>query len=205
MRPALVLSALMLAAGCRTAQPPPTAPPVPRSPPPALGAEAEGLVENNCLACHSAEMVAQQRLTRAQWDAAVKKMRKWGSPLEEENEAALVEGLAVALGQEAPRYDPALVWPGDAEAAVMPTPDGAFAGGDSRHGAALFTASCAACHGAEGRGGTIGVDLVDRPRLYRAQEWAGIVRAGKGRMPAFEALSDPEVAALLAYLRGVTN
>jgi len=206
VRLALVLAALVLAAGCRT-PPAPLAPPppVPPSPPPALGAEAEGLVENNCLACHSMDMLAQQRLTRAQWDAAVKKMRKWGAPLEEENEAPLVEGLAAVLGQDAPPYHPAVTLPGDAEAAVMPTPDGAFAGGDSGRGAALFTAACAACHGAEGRGGTLGVNLVDRPRLYRAREWAGIVRAGKGRMPSFEALSDGEVAGLLAYLRGVTN
>jgi len=203
VRPALVLvPVLALAAGCRT---PPQIAPLPRSPPLALGAEAEGLVENNCLACHSADMLAQQRLSRAQWDAAVKKMRKWGAPLEEENEAPLVEGLAAALGQEAPRYEPARLWPGDAEAAVMPTPDGLFAGGDSRRGAALFTEACSACHGAEGRGGTIGVCLVDRPRLYRAQEWAGIVRTGKGRMPSYEALSDAEIAALLAYLRTVTN
>jgi len=150
-------------------------------------------------------MLMQQRLTRAQWEAAVKKMRKWGAPLEEENEALMIDGLAAVLGQGAPPYDPERTSPGDAEAAVMPIPDGAFGGGDSRRGAALFTESCAACHGAEGRGGTIGVCLVDRPRLYRAREWAGIVRSGKGRMPAYEVLSDGEIAALLAYLRTVAN
>jgi mono/diheme cytochrome c family protein len=205
VRLALVLQVLVFAAaGCRTA---PQAPRTrfPPARPPALGAEAEGLVENNCLACHSVDMLAQQRLTRAQWDAAVKKMRKWGAPLEEENEAPLVEGLAAVLSQEAPPYEPTHVWPGDAEAAVLPLPDGAYAGGDARRGAALFTESCAACHGAEGRGGTMGVNLVDRPRLYRAEEWAGIVRAGKGRMPSYDALTDGEIASLLAYLRGVTN
>ena len=47
------------------------------------------------------------------------------------------------------------------------------------------------------------MNLVDKPRLYRAPEFSAIVRAGKGRMPAYEQLSDEQLADLLAFLRGV--
>jgi len=165
--------------------------------------DGEALVQNNCLACHSVEMLQQQRLSAGQWEAVVKKMRRWGATLEDEYEAVLVATLAKAFSQDAARYPAPPLTPEEAEAAVAPLPDGSFAGGDARRGGALFTEACGACHGLEGRGGTIGVNLVDKPRLYRAPEFAAIVRAGKGRMPAYELLTDEQLADLIAFLRGV--
>ena len=36
-------------------------------------------VEAACYACHSADLLAQQRLTEKQWTAAVEKMIRWGA------------------------------------------------------------------------------------------------------------------------------
>jgi len=57
------------------------------------------------------------------------------------------------------------------------------------------------CHGADGRGSVQGTNLVDRPLLYRASEFAEAVQRGRGRMPAFTLYKDQEIGALLAYLR----
>ena len=160
-----------------------------------------GLVQNNCSSCHSREMLQQQRLTKTQWEGVVKKMRKWGSPLEDEQEALLVATLSKMFGPGAPAYELSQVSPEEAEAAIMPLPDGAFAKGNASRGDALFGQSCGPCHGPQGRGGTIGVNLLDKPRLYRASEWAQIVRTGRGRMPGFEDLTDPQLADVIAFLR----
>ncbi len=42
---------------------------------------ARAIVQSKCVICHSAEYVTQQRLTPAQWKSTVEKMRKFGSPL----------------------------------------------------------------------------------------------------------------------------
>jgi mono/diheme cytochrome c family protein len=47
------------------------------------------------------------------------------------------------------------------------------------------------------------VRLADRPALFRASDFAEVVRKGKGRMPAFEAYKDEDIAAVLAFLRAV--
>lgn len=73
-------------------------------------------------------------------------------------------------------------------------------------GKTVFAQSCARCHGYRGeplRGGT--------PALTPAkiagqgdQVLALLVRSGKGDMPAFGALTDQQVADLIAYLRSIT-
>ncbi len=42
---------------------------------------ARDVVLGKCVICHSEEYVTQQRLTPGQWKATVEKMRKFGSPL----------------------------------------------------------------------------------------------------------------------------
>jgi hypothetical protein len=65
------------------------------------------LVETKCLICHSREYVTQQRLTPAQWTATVAKMRKFGSPLSDEEVPVLSEYLGrywtVELPERAPK------------------------------------------------------------------------------------------------------
>ena len=50
-------------------------------------------LQDNCLICHTEDMIAGQRLTPAQWKAEVDKMVNWGSPLPKEETVPLVEYL----------------------------------------------------------------------------------------------------------------
>lgn len=167
---------------------------------PAPSGDGRALVAESCLACHSEEMVAQQRLTPAQWAKVVKKMVTWGAPVAANDEAVLTAYLAKTYGPEAGLFVPARIAAEDAAAQLAATDDGPFADGDGDRGRAAFTTLCATCHGADGRGG-IGVNLVDRPLLARAAELAQTVRRGRGKMPGFASQTDAQVADLLAYLR----
>ncbi|HZS36703.1 MAG TPA: c-type cytochrome [Polyangia bacterium] len=164
---------------------------------------AKELIANNCLSCHSEELLAQQRLTAKQWAAAVKKMQGWGAPIEAEHVEALVAYLAEHFGPNTPRFQPAPLDAAAAAAALAPLPDGKFKGGSAAKGKSLYQTACLSCHGADAHGSPTGMNLADRPLLRRAPEFAAVTRAGKGRMPAFATLSNADVASLLAYLRGL--
>jgi hypothetical protein len=56
------------------------------------------LVEASCFPCHSADMLAQQRLTEKQWTAAVDKMIRWGAVVNEKDKTAMVAYLAKNFG-----------------------------------------------------------------------------------------------------------
>ena len=62
------------------------------------------LVIGQCLLCHSADYISTQpRLTRAQWQAAVDKMRlKYGAPVQTNQVTALVHYLTVNYGPPPP-------------------------------------------------------------------------------------------------------
>ena len=55
---------------------------------------ARTLVQSKCLLCHSGEYVTQQRLTEAQWQRTVDKMRKFGTPADDQEAKAIVAYLA---------------------------------------------------------------------------------------------------------------
>lgn len=61
------------------------------------------LAQTRCVICHSEDLVAQQRLSRAQWDAAVSKMVRWGAPLSASEQKVLVEYLAARYPADAPQ------------------------------------------------------------------------------------------------------
>lgn len=63
------------------------------------GAEADA-INNNCLACHSAEMVLDQpSFPRAVWDAEVHKMiRLYQAPIDEADAASIIDYLATTKG-----------------------------------------------------------------------------------------------------------
>lgn len=156
------------------------------------------ILGNDCLACHTGDLVRQQRLTDKQWAKTVDKMRTWGAPTEPEEVEPLLSQLA------APRpYVPRTLSVEEAASLFERAPDGAFSGGDARRGSALYAERCAACHADDGRGGTMGVALAGRHVLDRAPDLAAAVRAGRGRMPAFESTTDAEVADMVAYLRSL--
>ena len=214
MRRALLFAALALAA-CKSEPPAPAAvldagAPAAPAPPAVLTnltaeqtAHAAELSKNSCLACHTQEMLDQQRLTPQQWAATVKKMTGWGAPMEHEDPALLAGYLAARGGLDAGTYTLSETTPAQAEALVEPTPDGAYTGGDATRGEQVYRTSCATCHGMTGRGDALGVNVVDRPMLYRADEFAALVKKGRNRMPETAGILPGDIAALLAYLRGL--
>jgi mono/diheme cytochrome c family protein len=78
-------------------------------------------------------------------------------------------------------------------------------------GARLFAATCAKCHGEDGRGATPEGRLIGARDLTRAEvrrmgvaEVAHQVRVGSGKMPAFGDLySDEELEALAAHIKAL--
>jgi cytochrome c5 len=110
--PSVIASALLAAAlpaGCRTASvggkvdPDPALTAVVR---PAEAAEiaalpdgpGRALVTERCLLCHGAALIAQQRKDAAAWGRTVTQMRTWGTPIQDEDQAALVVYLAEHFG-----------------------------------------------------------------------------------------------------------
>jgi mono/diheme cytochrome c family protein len=64
------------------------------------GGAAADVVNNNCLTCHSREMVTvQPALSGAAWTATVEKMRKvYKAPITDEDAAAIVRYLTATKG-----------------------------------------------------------------------------------------------------------
>ncbi len=56
---------------------------------------ARQILQAKCLMCHTGEYVTMQRLTEGQWQKTLEKMKKWGSPISDEE----VKSLAAWLGR----------------------------------------------------------------------------------------------------------
>jgi hypothetical protein len=56
------------------------------------------LVLGACIMCHSPEMVAQQRLDRATWEAIVDRMISYGAPITPATRPLILDYLATRLG-----------------------------------------------------------------------------------------------------------
>lgn len=155
-------------------------------------------VAESCTSCHGADIIAQQRLTPAQWTKVITKMAGWGALIPTDTIPALSTKLAEASGP----YTPTVITSETAEAELSVRDDGPYASGDAGKGAALFASLCVSCHGENARG-AVGVNLVDRPLLGHARAIATVVRLGRHTMPAFPNLKDAELADLNAYLRAL--
>jgi hypothetical protein len=55
-------------------------------------------VEAACYACHSADLLVQQRLTEKQWTATVDKMMRWGAEVPADKKAEVVTYLSRNFG-----------------------------------------------------------------------------------------------------------
>jgi hypothetical protein len=55
-------------------------------------------VESACYACHSADLLAQQRLTAKQWTATVEKMMRWGADVKESDKQVVIDYLTRHFG-----------------------------------------------------------------------------------------------------------
>ena len=91
---------------------------------------------------------------------------------------------------------------GQTSSVVAQEDDAALLAAFMEEGADLFDDNCAACHGAEGEG-TVGPRLAGNPLLASAGSVAAQILSGNPDrgMPAFDNLSDREVAAIATYVR----
>ncbi len=169
----------------------------------AVSADGREIVRGACLSCHSEQMLAQQRLTPAQWSKTVGKMVVWGANLDPKEVEPLVAYLSATSGVDAGPYVAEELGAKDALAEIAATPDDPIPPGEIARGQPLFLDKCAGCHGSDARGAT-GVSLVDKPLLYRAADFASTVRRGRGKMIP-QALTDAQIGDVLAYLRSLRN
>jgi cytochrome c551 len=68
--------------------------------------------------------------------------------------------------------------------------------GDATAGETVFSSTCAACHGADGTGGS-GPDITGEAN---ASDLADIIKNGEGDMPPQD-LTDTEIADVIAYMQ----
>lgn len=167
------------------------------------GQEKRGwdIVVNACLSCHTAELLSQQRLSAKQWQASITKMHKWGALVYESEEPELTTYLADHFTTGMPVAQVPTISYKEAVGVLKPLNDGPYADGDRHKGKEIYTANCASCHAENGRGATA-TNLVDRTSLWRAPEFAKVVREGRGRMMAYgDMFSDKQIGSMIAYLR----
>mgnify|MGYP005813035449 CR=1 FL=1 len=60
--------------------------------------QAKVLIAERCLLCHSAGLISQQRKDAAAWGRTVTQMRTWGTPIQDADQAALVDYLVEHFG-----------------------------------------------------------------------------------------------------------
>ena len=72
-----------------------------------------------------------------------------------------------------------------------------------RSGGSLYAGNCSTCHGAPARGGRNGLG-VSGPDIActESADYQEKVRYGGDGMPPFPALTDPNVGAIMSYVRG---
>jgi len=75
--------------------------------PPGPGKES---ADAACMTCHSADMIAQQRLTEKQWTAEITKMTGWGADVPADKRDELIAYLAKNFGPEA-KFEPVVSRP----------------------------------------------------------------------------------------------
>ena len=158
------------------------------------------LFASRCLSCHTMRyMTMQPLLTQAKWEDSVKKMIKtYGAPIEESEAPRLAQYL-VALQHSEPETLARTVV-GTAE---LP----ALNGGDVERGKQVYATSCAACHGATGKGDGPNMasllphatDLTEGLFAPVAIETAVVRGVGGTAMPSFASLSQQDLASVVAY------
>jgi mono/diheme cytochrome c family protein len=161
-------------------------------------------LQENCLICHTEDMIAGQRLTAAQWKAEVDKMVTWGSPLPKEAAGPLVEYLAKRYSDREPPPVPTRSTLKDVGSLEVPSgrSEPAPPSGDLARGERLYTSNCATCHGPSGLGGDLGPALAGKMILDHPREYDQIINQGLRRMPGFHLiLNAKDQADVLTWLR----
>lgn len=62
--------------------------------------DGKDAVEAACYPCHSADLLAQQRLTEKQWTAAVEKMMRWGAKVSDADKPRIISYLSKHFGPD---------------------------------------------------------------------------------------------------------
>ncbi len=164
-------------------------------------------LEENCLICHTMDLIAGQRLTPAQWKAEVVKMIGWGSPLPKEAADPVTEFLARHYSDREPTPVPTLATLKDVDSYEVPKERNApaEAGADLKRGEKLYATTCANCHGPKALGGDLGPALVHKAILDRPTDYNRILFEGLRRMPGNKQTLKPEDSvAILAWLRSLS-
>jgi len=73
----------------------------PSQEPSSLDRQALDLLRARCILCHSADLIAQQRLERGRWASVLNKMRSWGAQLSEPERDLLLDYLVARLNPDA--------------------------------------------------------------------------------------------------------
>ena len=137
----------------------------------ALAHRAEGLIIAHCSVCHSADLIAQQRLPRARWEATIEKMKHWGAEISNDEADLLVRYLSAryhpCVPDQLPPLDSELkkAEPRSRELSV----EGPFIGVDARE-AGILEHNCQAGHGAMAVGGIRPVPASLMHRSHAARE-----------------------------------
>ena len=129
-------------------------------------------------------------------------MRKWGALVDQEQVAPLAAWLAQKYPVAEQPAAPAFMAAADARATVQPQ-KGQTLRGDVQAGQALFTQSCAACHGPKALGLGGGPSLVENPVVHQRDRFSFLVHHGKGRMPAFDEVTPAQMDSMLTWLANV--
>jgi mono/diheme cytochrome c family protein len=161
-------------------------------------------LQENCLICHTEDMIAGQRLTPVQWKAEIEKMVNWGAPLPKDAETSLIDYLSRRYSDRTAPPVPARAKLTEAGSLEVPGPgrDANPVEGDLEHGARAYAANCATCHGPSALGGDLGPSLAGKAILAHPREYERILRQGLRRMPGFQSVLTPrDQGDVLAWLR----
>jgi cytochrome c oxidase cbb3-type subunit 3 len=161
-------------------------------------------LQENCLICHTEDMIASQRLTPAQWKTEVEKMVNWGAPLPREATGPLIDYLARRYSDREATTAPNRAALEEVDSLEVSADRGApaSAAGEPSRGERLYAANCATCHGPTALGGDLGPALVGKPILDHSREYDRIIDQGLRRMPGFRLImSRRDQGDVLAWLR----
>lgn len=68
--------------------------------------KGKAAVETACYLCHSADILAQQRLSEKQWTSAVEKMIKWGAVVDPKDKPEIIGYLSKNFGPGNTKFQP---------------------------------------------------------------------------------------------------
>jgi mono/diheme cytochrome c family protein len=157
------------------------------------------LVYAKCQTCHDLQYVVDAKgLLPAQWKSVLASMQDYGLEISEQDKSKVLEYLTTYLGPKPPP-------------AAKPEAQTAEADGKT-----IFQQNCAACHGADGQGQPgYFPPLAGNPDLFKDRTFPVLVvlngisgpitvdgQSYNGSMPAFDHLSNSEIAAVVNFARG---